>query len=98
MGACIPRAHPHLQEWLNATAPSKGPPCSGVPYFSGSLGNTEPQVYTTPGFLFNLQLYNFGEDIFGHSTCRMGGRRQVQKEPIQFCTKSQCPEDSLPSD
>lgn len=81
MGACIPRAHPHLQERLNTTAPSKGPPCSRVPYFSGSLGNTEPQVYTPPGFLFNLQLvYNFGENIFGHSTCQGGWQKTGAKE------------------
>lgn len=36
--------------------PPASSPCSRVPYFSGSLGNPEPQVYTTPGFLFTLQL------------------------------------------
>lgn len=58
MGAYIPRAHPHLQERLNTTAPSKGPPCSRVPYFSGSLGNTAPSLdppLPPPWFFIQLE-------------------------------------------
>lgn len=89
-GAYNPRAHlpPHPRpgEAHNAIAPSKGSPCSRVPQFSGSLGNIEPQVHIPLGFLFNL-LYSFGGNILvpgAFCLPGVGGRRQVQKKPIQF--------------
>lgn len=70
--------------------PPASSPCSRVPYFSGSLGNPEPQVYTTPGFLFTLQL-QFWRIFFGRSACQDGRQKTGAKEANTFPHKKPVP-------